>query len=261
MYKYLLAVLGICICFAFTYNNDTTTAVTTAKSIDNRLAKVKDGLYAWKTEVNNVDYAAFVTHMKATTTNWQQYAVDSSNWRVTDVTNMPYEKYYHTHAAFANYPVVNVTYNNAVAYCTYLTTLYNGDAKRKYKQVRFGLPTKAEWVYAATAGNERNVYASSLGFISSPKGKLYYNCANQNIVNKQGDSIQYFTAACNSYMKNKIGLYNCSGNVAEMVAEQGVAIGGSYTNKIQDCTVQSTKTYTTSTPDIGFRVFMQVVEE
>ena len=40
-----------------------------------------------------------------------------------------------------------------------------------------------------------------------------------------------FTAPVGAYWPNDLGIYNMSGNVAEMISEKGVTKGGSYKDK------------------------------
>ena len=53
---------------------------------------------------------------------------------------------------------------------------------------------------------------------------------------------------------NDFGLYNVCGNVAEMVAERGIAYGGSYLDPGYDIRIDSEKRYDGPSPLIGFRV-------
>jgi formylglycine-generating enzyme required for sulfatase activity len=57
-----------------------------------------------------------------------------------------------------------------------------------------------------------------------------------------------------SHYPNNYGLYNMSGNVAEMVYERGVAYGGSYLDPGYDIRIDSEKPYDGPSPLIGFRV-------
>jgi hypothetical protein len=47
-----------------------------------------------------------------------------------------------------------------------------------------------------------------------------------------------------------------SGNVAEMVSERGMAVGGSYRDNGYNVRIQSQKKFEKLTADIGFRVLM-----
>ena len=57
-----------------------------------------------------------------------------------------------------------------------------------------------------------------------------------------------------SHRPNNYGLYNMSGNVAEMVYERGIAYGGSYLDPGYDIRIDSEKPYDAPSPLIGFRV-------
>ena len=50
---------------------------------------------------------------------------------------------------FSKYPAVNVPYEGAVLFCEWLTQHYNAHGKRKFKKVKFRLPTLEEWQIAA----------------------------------------------------------------------------------------------------------------
>ena len=53
---------------------------------------------------------------------------------------------------------------------------------------------------------------------------------------------------------NNLGLYNMCGNVAEMVAERGVAFGGSFLDPGYDIRIDSETRYDAPSPKVGFRV-------
>ena len=57
-----------------------------------------------------------------------------------------------------------------------------------------------------------------------------------------------------SHHPNNYGLYNMSGNVAEMVYERGIAYGGSFLDTGYDIRIDSEKPYDAPSPLIGFRV-------
>jgi hypothetical protein len=64
-----------------------------------------------------------------------------------------------------------------------------------------------------------------------------------------------------SYFPNDMGLYDVVGNVAEMISEKGQACGGSWDDLPFQSTIHSIKSYTKPGATIGFRVFMEVLEE
>ena len=66
---------------------------------------------------------------------------------------------------------------------------------------------------------------------------------------------------CEAYFPNNIGLYDVVGNVAEMIDEKGKACGGSWNDLPSESTIRSVKSYSRADATIGFRVFMDVIEE
>lgn len=114
-----------------------------------------------------------------------------------------------------NYPVVNVSWNDAQAYCRWLT---DKDGKRFYR-----LPTEAEWEYAARAGTttpytwgtgERslisceNVADASLALILDNGSSTKRLCASWN-------DRKAFLATVGAFKPNAFGLYDTHGNVSE----------------------------------------------
>jgi len=52
-----------------------------------------------------------------------------------------------------------------------------------------------------------------------------------------------------------------TGNVAEMVSEKGKAAGGSWAHSPEASTITSISSYNEPDAKVGFRVFMEVIEE
>lgn len=63
-----------------------------------------------------------------------------------------------------------------------------------------------------------------------------------------------------TYFPNDIGLYDVVGNVAEMTDQKGKACGGSWNHPPEESTIKSINDYTQPNSEVGFRVFMEVVE-
>lgn len=66
-------------------------------------------------------------------------------------------------------------------------------------------------------------------------------------------------APSRSFFANRNGLFNMSGNVAEMIDSAGVAIGGSWLNTGYDVRVSSLTEFVMPTPWIGFRPVLEIV--
>ena len=64
-----------------------------------------------------------------------------------------------------------------------------------------------------------------------------------------------------TYFPNDVGLFDVVGNVAEMIDEKGKACGGSWNDAPEKSTIHSMKSYRGPDPSVGFRVFMDVVED
>ena len=101
----------------------------------------------------------------------------------------------------ANHPVVNVSWNDAVAYCKWLSQTTG-------KQFR--LPTEAEWEYACRAGSTTPFNTGE----NLTTNQANYN-GNYPYDNKQKGVFRQNTVAVNSFVPNAFGLYNMHGNVWE----------------------------------------------
>jgi hypothetical protein len=68
-------------------------------------------------------------------------------------------------------------------------------------------------------------------------------------------------ALVETYFPNNMGLSDMVGNVAEMIDEKGKACGGSWNDLPENSTVHSVKNYSGPDETVGFRVFMEVIEQ
>ena len=57
---------------------------------------------------------------------------------------------------------------------------------------------------------------------------------------------------------NSYGINNIIGNVTEMVKEKGIAKGGSYRSKLEDCSIDKRVEYVGASPTVGFRAVCEV---
>jgi formylglycine-generating enzyme required for sulfatase activity len=113
-----------------------------------------------------------------------------------------------------DHPVVNVTWNDAVAFCKWLSETEG----REYR-----LPTEAEWEYACRAGT-----ASRFSFGDDEKGLPRHGNAADAAAQRAlpglehalaGDDGHAFTAPVKSFAPNGRGLYDMHGNVSEWCAD------------------------------------------
>ncbi|MFY9226688.1 MAG: SUMF1/EgtB/PvdO family nonheme iron enzyme [Blastocatellia bacterium] len=99
-----------------------------------------------------------------------------------------------------NYPVVLVSWQDAMAYCKWLSAVTG----KTYR-----LPTEAEWEYAAHGGTTK---AYSWGDEIDPEQANYDSNAERGLI--AGVVLDYIEPV-DSYSANGYGLHNVSGNVAE----------------------------------------------
>jgi formylglycine-generating enzyme len=238
------------------------------KEIDGSLAKVDDKLYASKYEVSNKLYMDFIRSLKSAGKK-EELAIaiiDSLQWKEKLAYNEPYVEYYHTHPAYANYPVVNISHKGALLFCEWLTKAYNADAKRKFKKVLFRLPTEKEWVKAAQGGDSAAIYPWKGTDLNNKKGMYVCNFSRpndalSNVAGNLNDAAD-ITAPVKSYYPNNFGLYNMSGNVAEMIAEPGIIKGGGWRDHAEAMRIDSKATYDGKPrTTVGFRYFAEIIEK
>lgn len=164
------------------------------------------------------------------------------------------------HYASSHFPVVNVTREHALLYCSTLTRAYyqlkQNTKKRKGwvlpDSVHFRLPSMSEWFQAFNeegfelrANKERkrvagNVIISS-NFIDSFKmGALHPSSVYSGFLNKRG-------------------IVNLCGNVSEILMDEPGAFGGSFKDSISSCSPLMRSRLSPPQSDIGFRVVAVIV--
>lgn len=219
--------------------------------------KLDRSVYASKFELTNAQYNLFLDDLKKSgnTTLYNSCLRDSLGWkRLGFGFNDPMEKHYGSHPAYYQYPVVCISYESALAYCSWLTAKYNEWGKGKYKDVVFRLPSKEEWMAAANC-KPQAPYPWYGSFPYGEKGCYYCNirCDTANWIEDGG----FYPVEKSSYFPNKTGLYNIVGNVAEMLSEKGIAKGGSWYNFPEEVDVRKVQHYYSADPGIGVRLFME----
>ena len=238
------------------------------KEINESLAKINDTLFASKYETSNKQYKTFLNSLeKSKNTSLLTIAqIDTLKWKDTLTYNEPYAQYYHSHNAYQNYPVVNISYEASKLFCEWLTEQYNSNPKRKFQKVLFRLPSEKEWITAAQAGDISAIYPW--------KGKELHNKTNQVmcnykqelqpplVLNQKNIENTDITAPTKSYWKNNFGMYNMSGNVAEMIDEKGVLKGGSWKEDAEYLKIRTRNKYNGEAQTfVGFRYFAEILEK
>ncbi|MFN8302080.1 MAG: SUMF1/EgtB/PvdO family nonheme iron enzyme [Saprospiraceae bacterium] len=245
------------------------------KSLEKPMKKVGPKLYAADTELTNEQYELFLQDLVKNKAFDQlnQCRTTRTDWRSLlsgPMRNLPDAVLFkHGHPDAPEAPIQNISHDAAEAYCAWITEVYNNNpGKKKFKKVKFRLPTDQEWQVAASGGLKEVPYPWGGYYIRNSKG--CYLC-NINAVEPCGDCPEgmkndsndggFFTVPANSYFPNDFGLYCVAGNVAEMIQEPGKTKGGSWMDEPFWCQIRNTREQAAPSPSIGFRVFMEVIEE
>jgi formylglycine-generating enzyme required for sulfatase activity len=244
-------------------------------------SKVRSDLFVGKYEVSNVAYRRFLTDLMRSTgdESYIGYLPDTLCWKKQfreSGNHQPLVEYYFRNPSYDLYPVVGVSYESAIKYCAWLTENYNRNSRRKFEKVYFKLLTRDEWTFAANKGDSSKVYPWGSGFIQNNRKQdlcnyrhveYRYDSATKRFQEIAETSSQEsaernkITVSVASYFPNSFGLYNMSGNVAEMIAERGIAKGGSYRDPAYRVRISSEEEFSAPQADIGFRVAMKVLVE
>ena len=144
---------------------------------------------------------------------------------------------YFTSKIYQDYPVVGVSYLQAIAYCNWRTkefkTKYEALSRKQKRyfsrDIEFRLPTEAEWEYAAINHDESHNF--ELGYLQKD-GKYQANFGEivlkSNIRMKSWmDDGAMTTAKVGSYLPNSKGIYDIFGNVAEWTSDT-LNVNGDY---------------------------------
>lgn len=230
-------------------------------------------------EVTNLEYREFLVSLKESGKNKELELAkpDTTVWNMIPGSYMdPMVEHYFSHPAYDNYPVVGISRLGAEMYAEYVSEQYQ---EIYGKQIApFRLPTKGEWIYAAKGGLENSPYPWGGPYLRNAKGCYLANYmpvgdqsiasdqeGNPYIVEETGgrlyDDGAFFTASVNSYFPNDYGLYNMSGNVAELVAKEDIAMGGHWKSTGHDVQVTSAEKFEKANPFTGFRLVQTHVIE
>ncbi len=286
MKSFLTFITLAALCSVFAFKPAPKKALFSLKKFEKKRAIVKPGLYASKFEATNLEYNEFLTYLekKGAMSMLDKAKILDENWyHLQPSFGEPFLSTYAHHPAYENYPVVNISHEGAVFFCDWLTEQYNTYAKREFKKVLFRLPTEQEWLAAARAGKENAVFPWGGHYLRGTNGQFLANFtyimeSQQKKMREDGTmeinkplfphtetSQTRMNATCpvDLFTPNDFGIYNISGNAAEMLAEPGRTRGGSWHSFGYYLRLDAEDEYagfTEPSPMIGFRYFMEVLE-
>lgn len=243
--------------------------------------QVSENLFIDVYEVSNVNWKEYVFWTKniygAESKEYKAVLPDTLVWRRPGAYNEPYVQYYYKHPAYNNYPVVGISYKQAVAYCKWRTDrvnekIYVKENKIDYKPgdtfpdapkvYQYRLPTKAEWEKVAKVGFSKQA-------LRQQGRKKYRDMKHHNLIYEEADNDSEeellndkadITNQVDSYWPNKLGVYNMIGNVGELV--QGKIVkGGGWRTKASDVSVETDFKYEKPEDWIGFRCVCEKVKQ
>jgi len=249
------------------------------KQTERSMKKVSGNVYACETEVSNAQYLTFLNWCQQNDTALYRTCLpDSNQWFAVGALSLI--NTYHREAKYGSFPVVNISKQAAIAYCSWLTKQYMQAEGRLYKTIVFRLPKDdEEWANAARGTQpEGTRYPWGNEYTHEVNGQ--YRCNFNRLTQKPPDSVlskvnngvylevtriragAFVLCPVMSFSPNSIGLYNLCGNTAEMLALPHRTKGGSWNSEWKFMQITALDEYEGSlvpSPYIGFRIFMEVM--
>ena len=137
--------------------------------------------------------------------------------------NEPFTRLYFSHPSYNEYPVVGVTWKQAIAFCHWRTNNSNfyldkGNKKDEKIDGIYRLPTEAEWEYAARGNSKtNNMYPWGSPYTRTKEGRLLANFkpGRGDYFGSDAKNDNIYTSKVQSYPENAYKLFDMAGNVAE----------------------------------------------
>ncbi len=228
-------------------------------------------------EITNLEYREFLNDLEkqGRTEDLVKARIHNENWVSNWNNSKSFAEQYHLHPAYNDFPVVNISHEAATLYCAWLTEKLNAAPNNLGVKVKARLPFHAEIVRAGVGDKLGESYPWCHPYMQNTKGEFLANfirILNSQVTRKDGElkilavnsptDDQFDVLAPSvSYRPSDLGIYNLSGNAAEMINEPGVAVGGSWKDYGYDIRLQSKRKYQKADEAVGFRVVVSWGEE
>lgn len=223
--------------------------------------EIVDNFYFDDSEVSNIAWKEYVSSLRETygenSAVYKNALPQDSVWIINGLYNEPLTNTYYHHPSYDDYPVVGVSYKQVLSYCKWRTETVMkmlNSYDRQYIDFEYRLPTRTEWELVARGGYTKK-QKKHLRKLNKKYGGKYRTC---NMIYDDHEGTGYTSPAMiapsRTYIRNKFKVHNIYGNVAEMVAEPNIAMGGSFIDKYEDI-VPSNKALSYEGPQrwLGFR--------
>lgn len=238
------------------------------------VVKVNEYLYYDQTEVSNADWLEYLQWLEQRTEGKASSAYlsalpDTAVWNIGEASGAPYVRYYLRHPAYAAYPVVGVTWQQATEYCAWRTERVRrqieasdkaGDAPMYFA---YRLPTQEEFesMYDNATKLPDRVGAEGK---RKQRGSYRYTMKREaedgTIASGTGSDNADVTAPVQSIWPNDFGVHNVRGNVAEWLSTPNTYAGGSWKDSFDEEVKRPAQSNAPSAA-IGFRCACEVANE
>jgi formylglycine-generating enzyme required for sulfatase activity len=237
------------------------------------VVKITDYLYYDQTEATNFWWREYIEWNKKTygenSVEYKAAFPDTNVWIQTGTYNQPYVRYYLDHPAYAQYPVVGITWKQANDFCTWRSLRAMDELKESSKIEKapkyftYRLPTYAEWKMMYEDVGKLSIVIGEEGKKAN-RGMHRFNM-KRNVEDMKGQAGSLndnadVTAPVKSYWPNQYDVYNIKGNVSEWMLEENTHVGGAWNTLNTEFNSDAVKFEGTSAA-IGFRCVCEVIEE
>ena len=219
------------------------------------------------TEVSGLMYRSFLEDMQAkhgkTSREFADNLPDFRTWETLfpGKTMDEISRLFLEEDELALMPVVGISYEQAKRFCDWRTERFkeelskmDPDERARFpKNFKFRLPTAKEWARIRFMQQDKRML-KQMDKMSANNLKVFKMKKNKLLNNNLRIAHIYNTS------DPKIGLYNLFDNVAEMTAEKGVAMGGSWRLANDEMRFDREFKYAVPAAWLGFRCIFEIID-